>query len=186
MMRRIIPLIALLLFFAYPAAAQESNATRETLLYRKAAGPYIVTVQGERLIDRSYLEISVQHDGQPVSPDTVVTVQAEPHAGGNITDVLEETQMGLGTAHTYTAQYEDGVFRIAPMTFDATSSWMLSITVDGESGQGTTTLPTRIYPRKPDNPIAFTFVNIGIPFVTLTVLLGFFYWRKIPLVQAPD
>lgn len=189
MMRRILPIFVLLILLTQTVRAQDLftgslASTREMLLYRKAAGPYLLTVQGERFIDKAYVEIDIFYGTQQVSPETVVTVRAEPQ---RVSDVgahnAEETAQGKGRAATFTAEYRDGKFVVAPLSLDATGLWLLTVSVDGEQGEGATAFQVRVYPRKPDAPIMFNLTNIGVPVVTLIALLGFVRWRRIPLMQ---
>jgi hypothetical protein len=159
-------------------------ATREMLLYRKTAAPYIVTVQGERFIDRAYFEIYVTRDGQPVPADTLVGVDVEPSRQTDQILVSDDTVNETGTPASYTAQYRsDGLFIINPMTFDAAGGWLVNIAVDGAGGVGHTSFQMRVYPHKPDTPIGFSLASVGLPVLVALIFLAIYRWRGTPLIR---
>jgi hypothetical protein len=160
-------------------------ATREMLLYRKTAAPYIVTVQGERFIDRAYFEVYITRDGQPVPADTVVTVDVEPSRQTDQILVSDDTVNETGTPTSYTAQsHGDGLFVINSMTFDAAGGWLVHVNVETEGGEGRTSFQMRVYPHKPDTPIWFSLASVGLPFLVALIFLVLYGWRKIPLIEA--
>lgn len=162
-------------------------STRELILFRKTAGPYIVTINGERFVDRAYFEIEATADSEPISADAQVTIHMVPQHNAESRMVSAEI---IETPRTYEAVYRDsdGLYVVEMSDIENPGSWMVDISITDAAGTGTTTFTSRIYPRKPDASVWFNIANIAVPITVLLVMLGVYRWRGIRLmspIEAP-
>ncbi len=151
-----------------------SAGSEERLLYKKPAGPYEITIMGERLLERAYFKIEVKQDGQPVSADTQVRVKISPpeSAGSEVT--------------TYTASYDGERFIVDPLSLSASSdwgdaSWLVDLELDGAAGKASTSFGMQVYAPKPDQSVLFKTLNVILPVAVLLIFLGIFALSGVKL-----
>ena len=154
-------------------------STEEHLLHRVEVGPYLVSADGQRLLDNPYLDLSVEHEGRPVSADTTLTVQSTLYGSGNRVErsyrAVREGEtffvdLDLSEAETW-AWYEGG--------------WLeLDLVVSGPVGSGQGNAGFSVYPPKLEAGILFRLLSFGLPLVLLGLVTLAFGLRGVPLSRA--
>ncbi len=155
--------------------------TEEHLVHREQVGPYLVSGDGQRLLEHPYLKLDIRQDGEPIAADSTVRVDATLHHAD------EHSTM------SYTPRFDDGVFVIDPLELGGAETWPwdsggwleLELTVVGAAGTGTGEFGFGIYPPKPAAGTLFRLLNFGIPFLTLTVFVVIYRSRRVSL-QRPS
>ena len=142
---------------------RDGLGAEERLLYKKPVGPYTVTVNGERLIERTYFKLDIRRDGEPVADEITVEVKITPpdSAGSKI--------------QRYTAVYKASYFIVDPILLRATQNWgddlwLVDIRISAPAESVDTTFTMQVYPPKPSAPFIFRAVSILLP---IAVVLGF-------------
>lgn len=188
-MRRFVPVLAGLLLTAAalagnPLAALLGNldglaGAEERLLHRKAAGPYTVTVDGQRLVGDAWLRLDVRQDGVPLGPDATLTLEVVPPAGSGL------------PARDYTAVHDAdrGVFVVDPLGLDDAPGldqayWDVAIRVDGPAGNGETSMSLYVYPPKLEPGPLFGIVSVALPLAVLALFGAVFAVRRTALLRT--
>jgi hypothetical protein len=184
--RRFYLLTSFLVFSSFIAQAQNpflavlgnGAGLEERLLYKKEAGPYIVTIDGTRLIrDDNYFKLEVLEDGQVIPADSVVTVSITPPEG-------------IGTPSDFVAKYDGKRFVIDPLPLQGkgewtdNDTWLVNVNIKTSAGEGATEFGMQVYPIKPKASFGFRAVNVAIPIVTLLGFMAVFALRGVRLEQA--
>lgn len=156
-----------------------SAGSEERLLYKKPAGTYEITIDGERLLERAYFRMDIRENGVAISPDSVVTLEIVPPARAN------------STTSTYTAIYDEPTkrFVVDPITLEASGNWdidnwMATVDIQSTTGDASMTFGTQVYAPKPKQNTMFSIINIVLPLITLALFLGVFALRGIRLEQV--
>ena len=178
------PLLALLtLLLALSSALAHSplsggSGSVERLLQRKPAGPYTVTIDGERLLGHAFFELDVRHEGRPVAADTGVVVEVVPPASAG------------SAARSYRAVPLGDRFLIDPLELEAagdwgSDSWLVKVRIDGAAGSGETGVGIQVYPTAPAAPLGFRLGSVAAPLLVLLAVMGLFALRGTQMVVAP-
>ena len=171
----------LLLSGAYGQAASPSWLNRlvnteEHLIHREEVGPYLVSGDGQRLLDTPYLKLDIRYQGERIPPSSKVEVSSTLYHGDE-----------MSTAR-YTPEVENGLFVIDPLELPSAEAWTwgsgwlsLSISVDGPVGEGQGSVAFEIYPPKPEAGRLFSLVNFGLPFILLGLFAVIYRVRRVRL-----
>lgn len=151
--------------------------TEEHLVHREQVGPYLVSGEGQRLLEHPYLKLDIRQEGVPIAADSTVRVDATLHHAGE------------QSTTSYIPRYDDGVFVIDPLELGDAENWpwdsggwlQLELTVAGAAGTGTGEFGFSIYPPKPAAGTLFRLLNFGTPFLTLAVFAGVYKLRRVSL-----
>jgi len=156
-----------------------SAGSEERLLYKKPAGPYEITIDGERLLERAYFRMDIRQDGVPIGKDSQVQLTIVPPARAN------------SQTSSYTAIYDEPTqrFVVNPITLEASGdwdidNWMATVDINSEAGKATMTFGTQVYTPKPKQNTLFSAINITLPIIVLVIFLGIYALRGIRLEQA--
>lgn len=194
-------LLALSFPWAPLALAQEDlgsvlAVTTERLLNAKPAGPYIVTLWGERFVDRAHLELVIAEGGVPIGGGAEVRVVLEPRRGeAPLSDVtgslFDEKGLSGEESDTFTndgarvllTTFDEasGRYLTGPFTLPNAGGYAVRLEVQGEEGNGATQTVLRFFPQKPDVTTGFLTMNVLAPVLALALLLGFYRWRGVAL-----
>lgn len=154
-----------------------SVGSEERLLYKKPAGPYEITIQGERLLERAYFKLDIRQDGEAISPDAKVEVTITPPESAG------------SRPSSYSASYDGEQFVVDPLTLTASqdwgdASWLVDLAISGPAGEGQTSFGMQVYAPKPDQSTLFKTLNVILPVAVLLLFLGVFSLRKVRLEQV--
>jgi len=156
-----------------------SAGSEERLLYKKPAGPYEITIDGERLLERAYFRMDIRQDGVPISSDSLVELTIVPPARAN------------SQTSSYTAIYDAPTkrFVVDPINLEASGdwdidNWIATVDINSFAGEATMTFGTQVYAPKPKQNTVFSIVNIVLPLITLALFLGVYALRGIRLEQT--
>lgn len=194
-------LVLLALSLPWVALAQEDlgsvlAVTTERLLNAKPAGPYTVTLWGERFVDRAHLDLVITKGDAPIGADAEVRVVLQPKRSEtpprNVTDSLfdEEVLSSKGSgisadsgARVLPATFDEasGRYVTGPFTLPSAGSYTVRLEVQGKAGNSTTETVLRFFPQKPDPAQGFLAANVLAPILALVLLLGFYRWRGVAL-----
>lgn len=183
-MRHFLIALAISWTFAQPAASGSPTGwlarivnTEERLIHREQVGPYLVSADGQRLIDDPYLKLDLRYEGERIPPESDVQVDAALYHEDEI----------------YTASYipevRDELFVIRPLELPGAETWSwdsggrleLTFFVDGPAGEGRGRTSFRIYPPKPETGRLFGLINFGIPFILLAIFAVIYRLRRVRL-----
>lgn len=163
------PLVALL---------GSSAGSEERLLYKKPAGPYEITIDGERLLERAYFRMDIRQDDLVIPDTSKVNVQIKPPAIVGSEDLF------------YTAIFDETTqrFVVDPLNLGSVATnnednWLVTITVDSKAGVASTTFGTQVYAPKPKQSTVFSVINIVLPLVVLAMFLAIYALRGVRLEQ---
>ena len=160
-----------------PGLFGQLSGTEERLLYRKPAGPYTVTIDGERLLGRAYFDLDVRYQNRPIAEGSVVTVDLVPPATAG------------SASQSYRAVRSGDRYRIDPLILEASSdwgddSWLVHLRVAGAQGVGETTFGMQVYGPKFEAPAPFSVLSVALPVVLVLAFLGVFALRGTRLTAA--
>ncbi len=186
-LKHILVILSILLFTSHLQAQNpllallgNSAGSEERLLFKKPAGPYEITIDGERLLERAYFRIDIRQDGLPIADTSEVTVEITPPAIANATDLF------------YTAVFDADTqrFVVDPLNFGTAKTtnddnWLVTVTVNSEAGEGSTTFGTQVYAPKPKQSTVFSIINVILPLVVLALFGGIYALRGVRLEQNP-
>lgn len=170
------------------ASAHSAVPTSEVLLTPKAAGPYDVSVEGERMTDRAYLAIDVALEGRAVPDATRVEVVLDPP--DELTRVDERAGTQRHVARRVEAEGSGPVahYLVPDLDLQAFSAdfanWVVTVRVQGPAGEGATSFGLQVYPAKPGTPWWFDAANVALPIVVVVMAAAAFARRGTPL-QVP-
>lgn len=154
-----------------------STSSEERLLHQKDAGPYVITIDGERLLERAYFKLDITENGSPIPADSNVTIVIDPAASAK------------SERRSYTAVHNGNVFVVDPINFHANADWgradwIATITVDSNAGKASTTFGFQVYAPKPEQNTIFSIFSVALPILFILVLLGSYALRGTRLEQA--
>jgi len=148
--------------------------SEERLLYKKPAGPYEITVDGERLLQRSYFKLDIRENGQAIDPNTNVTLTLTPPESAGIPE------------SSHTANFDGKHFLVDTIKLNTDQdwgddNWFITISINNETS---TSFGTLFYAPKPAQDIVFSAINIALPLIVLALFIGLYSLRGIKLEQA--
>ncbi len=151
--------------------------TEEHLIHREEVGPYLVSGDGQRLIDNPYLKLDIRYEGERISPSSDVRVNATLSRQGE-----------MSTAR-YTPEVRDGLFVIHPLELPGAETWgwesggwlELDLLIDGPAGEAQGSTGFYIYPPKPETSRIFSVINFGLPFALLVLVALIYKLRRVRL-----
>ena len=149
-------------------------SAEEHLIHREEMGPYLVSADGQRLLDEPYLRLDIRHEGKPVAADTALSVK------GNL------YQNGLIETKTYEAVYDGSRF-VIELLLDEAKSWNwdetgwleLTITIDGAAGFAQGSAGFQIFPPKPTTGRFFSLINFIIPLLVVVIFAGIYAFSNV-------
>ncbi len=152
----------------------EGAGSEERLLYKKPAGNYEVTVDGERLLERTYFNLDIRQDGEPIPADSKVTLSLTPPESAGI------------AASSHTARHDGERFVVDSIQLKTNQdwgedNWFVNITINDEAS---TSFGTLVYAPKPEQSTVFSVVNIALPIIVLAVFMAIYALRAIRLEQT--
>lgn len=169
-------LLALTTAAAHSPLSGGSGGT-ERLLQRKPAGPYTVTIDGERLLGHAHLALDVRLRGDPLPADSTIEVEITPPASAG------------SAARSYRAVPLGDRFLIDPLELEASGdwgndSWQLDIRIAGPAGPAETGVGIQVYPPAPDAPTIFDLGSAAAPLLLLLGTISLFALRGTPMVMV--
>ena len=151
--------------------------TEEHLIHREEVGPYLVSGDGQRLIDDPYLKLDVRYQGERIPPDSEVRVNAALSRQGEVRAV------------SYIPEVRGGLFVIDPLELPGAETWgwesggwlELDLLISGPAGEARGDLGFYVYPPKPETSRVFSVINFGLPFVLLVLIALVYRLKRVRL-----
>jgi hypothetical protein len=137
MRRRLFILGLLLAWLAQPATAWAHVGAPYPVLLEEPVGPYLASALADPDVGQGTFYVMVElPDGQPLPPDTTVTVSIAP----------EDRHLAEAAYPSQREQTRYGERFVAEVPFDTKGPWQVRLVIRGATGQGEISFPVEVTP----------------------------------------
>ena len=151
--------------------------TEEHMVHQEKIGPYVLNVDGQRLLKDPYLNLSIKHKGKAIPADSVVRVETTLF------------QPGTPFKKTYFPTSNGEGFLIDKLELDSAKEWSwdqggwlrMEVFIDGPAGEASGQTGIDIFPPKPETGNLFRLINFSIPLVLLGLFAIIYKFANVPL-----